>query len=224
MSVTHLLDALESVKEKVENPSLVKQMVAYRHYLSSPAFIRLVNAEQDAIQTCLNFLPQNAEKDKVVKAYEILSLYSAHYFETYYKEHVLQKYVVEGDLVGVRIGSELGVDVNTQIGYLPDLNYSNFWQGLWQLMSGRTPSAWSSSWHHCTPLVLASLLGHYDIVQFLVENGARLNVETRRHNTALDWATKRGHTNIEHYLLQKGGLRSTTSDAGLVEIFASIEW
>ncbi|MCD6047803.1 MAG: Ankyrin repeat (3 copies) [Gammaproteobacteria bacterium] len=224
MSLEIFFDALENAKLSADNQSLIKQLLAYRNLPTSASFIRLVQSENAAIKVILASLQDGLLKQKSRYVFEVLSLYSKNFSENGYKEHVLQKYVVEGDFAGVAVGIELGVNPDTQIGYLPDLSHSKILQGLLQLLSFNAPTAWYSNWHHCTPLVLASVLGHYHIVQYLVEQGASLNTETRHHNTALDWASKRGHWRIENYLMSQGALRNTTSDAASLDGLASIDW
>lgn len=211
MSIYHLLNALKEANRNNFNASLINQLIAYHPQYHNQSFIVLLRQNRLLFSRCVAALPREVQGD-MQRIFVALDLYVANYFEPHYKEHVLQKYVVEGDLVGIAIGLELGVDINTRIGYVPDLTHSQIAQGFLQLFSFKLPTAWTSNWHHCTPLVLASLLGYIDVVKFLAEHGAQLDCETRHHNTALDWATKRGHHRIEKYLLSRGAMRNTTSD------------
>jgi len=221
MSIDLLLEELEKINDLEISAALINQFVAYRGNYQNPSFILLFNNYRQNIAHCITGMAEH-QRENLTQIFEAMSLYCAHYFEPRYKEHVLQKYVVENAPYGIKIGLELGVDINTTTGYLPDLSYSEIRLGFVQLASFELPKAWYTNWHRCTPLVLASLLGHMDVVKFLVVSGARLNMETRHHNTALDWATKREHHQIERFLIEQGALRNTTSDQG-IDVLAGVE-
>lgn len=55
-----------------------------------------------------------------------------------------------------------------------------------------------------TALILASINGHLEIVKFLVENNADMNQTDNETYTALMWASDNGYTAIVEYLLENG--------------------
>ncbi|KAJ7152700.1 ankyrin repeat-containing domain protein [Mycena crocata] len=70
-----------------------------------------------------------------------------------------------------------------------------------------------------TPLLIASINGHYDVVQILVENGANVNLQIR-HRNALQAASYWGHESIVSFLIKNGAdsnqkNRSSSSDTPL---------
>ena len=66
-----------------------------------------------------------------------------------------------------------------------------------------------------TPLYMASYLGHLDIVELLVENGARIDhKDTRGGWTALSLAAVRGHHHIVEYLIIEGAKLNERNNAG----------
>ena len=66
-----------------------------------------------------------------------------------------------------------------------------------------------------TPLYMASYLGHLDIVELLVENGARINhKDTRGGWTALTLASSQGHNHIVEYLIIEGANLNERNNAG----------
>lgn len=56
-----------------------------------------------------------------------------------------------------------------------------------------------------TALHLAAAEGHFEIVKFLVENGAQVNAVDRWNRTPLEDALRGKHNQIIDYLIQKGG-------------------
>merc|ERR1711959_131805 len=62
---------------------------------------------------------------------------------------------------------------------------------------------------HCgvlmdTPLIRAAHNGHYQMVKFLIEQGADVNALDMGESTALHWSAMRGHVEIVKYLLEAG--------------------
>lgn len=51
-----------------------------------------------------------------------------------------------------------------------------------------------------TALMMASCEGYFDVVKFLVENGANLTIVDKQNNSALSIATKKNHQKIVSYL------------------------
>lgn len=94
----------------------------------------------------------------------------------------LQEAAAAGDLEQVRSLLDAGTDQNADFG---------------------APRGWS-------PLMSAAYYGHLEVVQLLVERGARLDaVEVDRWGTALDIAQDAGQTEIVAYLKRK---RTPTGD------------
>ena len=54
-----------------------------------------------------------------------------------------------------------------------------------------------------TALLLASEKGDYEIVKYLVENGADVNATDKQNRTALHFASQNGHYEIKKYLSKK---------------------
>jgi len=52
-------------------------------------------------------------------------------------------------------------------------------------------------------MVYAARMGHKDIVEYLLENGANIS-SCRDKLTALEWASKNGHTEMVELLLEQG--------------------
>ena len=55
-----------------------------------------------------------------------------------------------------------------------------------------------------TPLIIASSAGHMDIVQMLVEKGAKVNEVTDEGRSPLLYAASKGRENIASFLLSHG--------------------
>jgi hypothetical protein len=221
MYINKLLDALESIADTGVNHSVILQLISYRKHYNSPVFIHVVNTHSKLINQYINTLVPSIARAEIRSIYSNLTMLAEHFNVPEYQEHVLQKFVVENNLQGVAIALELGVNINTTVSYTSDLLHSQIKQGFLQMAAFKFPTAWFDNNHNCTPLVLASLMGHLDIVKYLVKQGARLDCETVHHNTALDWATKRKHYKVEAYLRQIGASRNTTSDRGEIEAIAA---
>ena len=57
-----------------------------------------------------------------------------------------------------------------------------------------------------TTLIIAAWIGHKEIAELLIENGADLNVKDESlGNTPLDWAIRRKRTEIADLLRKHGG-------------------
>ena len=54
-----------------------------------------------------------------------------------------------------------------------------------------------------TPLIIASANGHYDVVEWLLENGGKILKKDKFKRTALLLAVMNGHLKIASYLLKK---------------------
>ena len=61
---------------------------------------------------------------------------------------------------------------------------------------------------HLTALHYAAKEGHTDIVKFLVESGAALNLINLRGKTALDFAKENRHTEIAELLVARGAVQN----------------
>eukprot|EP00300_Choanocystis_sp_HF-7_P016437 c19408_g1_i3.p1 GENE.c19408_g1_i3~~c19408_g1_i3.p1 ORF type:complete len:172 (+),score=37.45 c19408_g1_i3:537-1052(+) len=56
-----------------------------------------------------------------------------------------------------------------------------------------------------TPLVVAAMRGHANIVQALVAHGVNINaISQSDQSTALHWAARQGHTMVARYLINHG--------------------
>mmetsp|Transcript_19445 Transcript_19445/g.27955 ORF Transcript_19445/g.27955 Transcript_19445/m.27955 type:complete len:577 (-) Transcript_19445:110-1840(-) len=62
-----------------------------------------------------------------------------------------------------------------------------------------------------TPLILACIGGHVDIVSYLYESGANANLTSRDGASPLHWASLNGHFDCVHYLLSSTELTATAS-------------
>ena len=85
--------------------------------------------------------------------------------------------------------------------------------------------------NNVTPLILASQQGKLDVVNFLLDKGARVNDVMTDGKTALLMACKNGHTEIVKRLMEKGANQSlkcngkTPRDiAGNTEIVKILDW
>ena len=63
-----------------------------------------------------------------------------------------------------------------------------------------------------TPVMIASANGHFDVVEFLLKNGANPNVQNNRGRTALAFATKYRFIPIVNVLLEYGADPKLTSE------------
>ena len=68
--------------------------------------------------------------------------------------------------------------------------------------------------HGHTPLYLASLYGHLEVVKYLVEQGASLDKANNSGNTPLSGAAHRGHLQVARYLLEQGADRDKADNHG----------
>ena len=51
-----------------------------------------------------------------------------------------------------------------------------------------------------TPLMWASINGHLNVVQYLIEEGANPNIKNNKGKTALDLAEENGHKKVAEFL------------------------
>jgi uncharacterized protein len=65
-----------------------------------------------------------------------------------------------------------------------------------------------------SPLLIASLKGHIEIVRLLLENNADVDIKTDLGATALMIAAANGHTEIVRLLLEKGANASLRNSNG----------
>ena len=68
-----------------------------------------------------------------------------------------------------------------------------------------------------TPLRLASAAGHFDVVQYLVEQGASLDKDSI-DSTPLSIAAIYGYLEIARYLLEQGADRDKADDEGMTPL------
>ena len=70
-------------------------------------------------------------------------------------------------------------------------------QGAWRYGSREGPSEpFKAADNGCTPLLVASEMGHTDVVRLLLVIGADVSLKTSRGTTALQVATSYGHTEV----------------------------
>ena len=187
---------------------------------SKESLILVFNQNRALIDQAISKLPSLLQR-ALQPMNEALFQYCKNVTHPQYHERVLKRYVAKGNFIGVATGIELGVNINTRAGYLSvssDLN--------WMLKfssASKSSLFWMGHAHRCTPLILASSLGHLNLVRYLVIQGADLNAETKYGLTALDWATKSNHQPVVDYLLQQGALRHVTSDPEM-KIFSSVNF
>lgn len=67
-----------------------------------------------------------------------------------------------------------------------------------------------------TPLARAAHNGHFQTVQYLVEQGAEVDGKDIGDNTALHWAAMRGHVEIVKYLVECGADKYVSNDRNAV--------
>jgi hypothetical protein len=58
-----------------------------------------------------------------------------------------------------------------------------------------------SSFEGLTALILASMVGHFEVIQFLLDHDADRDSKSIEGKTALDYARDQGHTEIVDLLL-----------------------
>lgn len=88
----------------------------------------------------------------------------------------------KGDLESVRLALESGADINSKQPILTGLFKFN--------ISDNT----------CTALHIAARHGHLDIVKYLIQEGARIDIETIDHYTPLDIAVEYKQEEVVTYL------------------------
>lgn len=74
-----------------------------------------------------------------------------------------------------------------------------------------------------TALHYASRNGHYDVCQFLLENGAKCDARTNGGATALHRASYCGHTEIARLLLSHGSNPQLVDDDGMTSLHKAAE-
>ena len=68
-----------------------------------------------------------------------------------------------------------------------------------------------------TPLHLGAENGYYDIVDFLLENGCKINFQTNEGLTPLHYAIKNGKIDMVKYLIEKGADTKITDIYGILK-------
>ncbi len=219
MYIHNFLETLSQTPFFQDNLLEIQKQVQNKEAQGYP-MIEVLKKHQAVIDHAISQTPLEIQA-KIQPVYEILLRYVKHSQEARYKAHLLQKYLVAGNCMGVAIGIELGVDVNSRMAYAARLFRPARIRGFLQLLSLKLPTAWFDHLYCCTPLILASLLGHRDIVKYLVQQGADINAQTKRGYTALDLSSRRQHGDIENYLIKQGALRNLTSDKEM-EVFLNL--
>lgn len=70
----------------------------------------------------------------------------------------------------------------------------------------------------CTAIMYASFHGRLDMVQYLIDNGADVNVSNLSGFTSLAWATERNHRAIVELLLKHGAQANQADNCGLTPL------
>ena len=74
-----------------------------------------------------------------------------------------------------------------------------------------------------TPLMMAALQNHYDIVKLLLNKGANPNIATNKDGwTALIWAGRNRHYQIMKLLIERGANVNATSENGITALMSII--
>lgn len=74
-----------------------------------------------------------------------------------------------------------------------------------------------------TPLMVAAETGNLEMVQFLLDHGAKLDVRSLENMTALHFAAKNGHENIVKFLLEQGvGINDKSNSGATPLLFAAM--
>ncbi|KIK54370.1 hypothetical protein GYMLUDRAFT_48740 [Collybiopsis luxurians FD-317 M1] len=70
-------------------------------------------------------------------------------------------------------------------------------------------------------MVEAAEMGHFDIIEYLVEKGANIDTTNLMNRTALHMAASKGHLNIVKYLIENGANACTVDENGESPLGAS---
>ena len=76
---------------------------------------------------------------------------------------------------------------------------------------------------NCTPLMTASEYGHVNVVTFLLEHGAKMDLQDRKGNTALHYAVRFSSSDVACKLLTLGASQLYNNDRLTPLLFASYE-
>ncbi|MCP3870780.1 MAG: ankyrin repeat domain-containing protein, partial [Gammaproteobacteria bacterium] len=90
------------------------------------------------------------------------------------------------------------------------------------LEQGASPNARAKDRTGRSALILAAAGGHKEIVEALLENGARVDGRDKTGHTALNWAALRGRTQVAEVLLNKGADINTQDNNGVSPVHYAI--
>jgi ankyrin repeat protein len=79
-------------------------------------------------------------------------------------------------------------------------------------------------WHGYTPLTAAAWGGHVEVVRYLLEEGAQVDLHDERGFSALGCACKNGHTEATRLLLAHGADPAMASDWGSTPLMLASEY
>lgn len=73
-----------------------------------------------------------------------------------------------------------------------------------------------------TPLHWACIRGHWDVAQFLIDQGADLNIQGGDGGTPLNWAVHHDHAEIVRMMIGKGAKLNVQNQWGMTELHTAV--
>jgi serine/threonine-protein phosphatase 6 regulatory ankyrin repeat subunit B len=78
--------------------------------------------------------------------------------------------------------------------------------------------------YDCTPLIHATINGYFEIIQYLVENGADINIENYNGWTALMCASSHNYLEVIKYLVENGAKIDIQNNDGWTALMWASKW